>query len=213
MGGTGDATTSYGTCDGDWYVWSVNWGTPPYTAGPMNRSLFGPNYARNRDDHRRHEQHADRLGGLHRSCPDAELREHAGGPFGPHHRDHSFTNIPLPGADFGRGAGLSVIQLRHRHRESESRRPDRSHPLGQRRRLLFGFHHGHAAESDGLGRRAGPPVRPTPAGPSRWIGTGSTRTTAARPTCRFRPAAIIPAGSMPSSPTAAFTGSRIRLIP
>jgi prepilin-type N-terminal cleavage/methylation domain-containing protein/prepilin-type processing-associated H-X9-DG protein len=46
MGGTLDATTSYGTCDGDWYVWSVNWTTPPYTAGPMNRSLFGPNYAR-----------------------------------------------------------------------------------------------------------------------------------------------------------------------
>ena len=46
LGGTGDATTSYGTCDGDWYVWSVNWTTAPYTAGPMNRSLFGPNYAR-----------------------------------------------------------------------------------------------------------------------------------------------------------------------
>jgi prepilin-type N-terminal cleavage/methylation domain-containing protein/prepilin-type processing-associated H-X9-DG protein len=45
LGGTGDATTSYGTCDGDWYVWSVNWGTPN-TVGPMNRSLFGPNYAR-----------------------------------------------------------------------------------------------------------------------------------------------------------------------
>jgi len=40
------ATTSYGTCDGDWYVWSVNWTTPPYTVGPKNRSLFGPNYAR-----------------------------------------------------------------------------------------------------------------------------------------------------------------------
>ena len=46
MGGTLDATTSYGTCDGDWYVWSVNWTTPPYTPGPMNRSIFGPNYAR-----------------------------------------------------------------------------------------------------------------------------------------------------------------------
>jgi prepilin-type N-terminal cleavage/methylation domain-containing protein/prepilin-type processing-associated H-X9-DG protein len=45
LGGTGDATTSYGTSDGDWYVWSVNWG-PPNTVGPMNRSLFGPNYAR-----------------------------------------------------------------------------------------------------------------------------------------------------------------------
>jgi prepilin-type N-terminal cleavage/methylation domain-containing protein/prepilin-type processing-associated H-X9-DG protein len=46
MGGTLDATTSYGTCDGDWYVWSVNWTAPPYTPGPMNRSIFGPNYAR-----------------------------------------------------------------------------------------------------------------------------------------------------------------------
>ncbi|MFI5455843.1 MAG: DUF1559 domain-containing protein [Isosphaerales bacterium] len=45
LGNTGDATTSYGTCDGDWYVWSVNWGTPN-TVGPMNRSMFGPNYSR-----------------------------------------------------------------------------------------------------------------------------------------------------------------------
>ncbi len=45
MGGTGDATTSYGTCDGDWYVWSVNWGATN-SVGPMNRSLFGPTYAR-----------------------------------------------------------------------------------------------------------------------------------------------------------------------
>jgi prepilin-type N-terminal cleavage/methylation domain-containing protein/prepilin-type processing-associated H-X9-DG protein len=45
LGGTGDATTSYGTCDGDWYVYSINWGTTN-TVGPQNRSLFGPNYAR-----------------------------------------------------------------------------------------------------------------------------------------------------------------------
>jgi prepilin-type N-terminal cleavage/methylation domain-containing protein/prepilin-type processing-associated H-X9-DG protein len=45
LGGTGCATTSYGTCDGDWYVWSVNWGATN-SIGPMNRSLFGPNYAR-----------------------------------------------------------------------------------------------------------------------------------------------------------------------
>ena len=45
LGGTGDATTSYGTCDGDWYVYSINWGTIN-TVGPVNRSLFGPNYAR-----------------------------------------------------------------------------------------------------------------------------------------------------------------------
>jgi prepilin-type N-terminal cleavage/methylation domain-containing protein/prepilin-type processing-associated H-X9-DG protein len=46
LGNTGDATTSYGTCDGDWYVWSVNWSSSGNTVGPQNRSLFGPNYAR-----------------------------------------------------------------------------------------------------------------------------------------------------------------------
>jgi prepilin-type N-terminal cleavage/methylation domain-containing protein/prepilin-type processing-associated H-X9-DG protein len=45
MGNTLDATTSYGTCDGDWYVWSVNWGATN-TVGPMNRSMFGPNFSR-----------------------------------------------------------------------------------------------------------------------------------------------------------------------
>jgi prepilin-type processing-associated H-X9-DG protein len=45
LGGTGYATTSYGTSDGDWYVWSVNWGATN-SVGPMNRSLFGPNYSR-----------------------------------------------------------------------------------------------------------------------------------------------------------------------
>jgi prepilin-type N-terminal cleavage/methylation domain-containing protein/prepilin-type processing-associated H-X9-DG protein len=45
LGSTGYATTSYGTCDGDWYVWSVNWGATN-SVGPMNKSLFGPNYAR-----------------------------------------------------------------------------------------------------------------------------------------------------------------------
>jgi prepilin-type N-terminal cleavage/methylation domain-containing protein/prepilin-type processing-associated H-X9-DG protein len=45
LGATFTATTSYGTCDGDWYVWSVNWGATN-TVGPMNRSLFGPNFAR-----------------------------------------------------------------------------------------------------------------------------------------------------------------------
>ena len=45
-GGTGTATTSYGTSDGDWYVFSINWTTNPPTLGPQNRSLFGPNYCR-----------------------------------------------------------------------------------------------------------------------------------------------------------------------
>jgi prepilin-type processing-associated H-X9-DG protein len=46
LGGTYSATTSYGTCDGDWYVYSVNWNGSTNPIGPMNRSLFGPNYAR-----------------------------------------------------------------------------------------------------------------------------------------------------------------------
>ncbi len=45
LGGTGSATTSYGTCDGDWYVYSINWGATN-TVGPQNRTLFGPNYSR-----------------------------------------------------------------------------------------------------------------------------------------------------------------------
>jgi prepilin-type N-terminal cleavage/methylation domain-containing protein/prepilin-type processing-associated H-X9-DG protein len=45
LGGTGDATTSYGTCDGDWYVYSINWGATN-SVGPQNRTLFGPNYSR-----------------------------------------------------------------------------------------------------------------------------------------------------------------------
>lgn len=46
LAGTGDACTSYGTCDGDWYVWSVLWGNNPVTIGPTNRSLFGPTICR-----------------------------------------------------------------------------------------------------------------------------------------------------------------------
>ena len=46
LGGTLTATTSYGTCDGDWYVFSFNWTATPPTAGPQNRTLFGPNYGR-----------------------------------------------------------------------------------------------------------------------------------------------------------------------
>ena len=44
LGGTGTATTSYGTCDGDWYVFSAN--AAGTGVGPQNRTLFGPNYSR-----------------------------------------------------------------------------------------------------------------------------------------------------------------------
>ena len=45
LGDTLVATTSYGTCDGDWYVNSFTT-TAPYTIGPRNPCMFGPNYAR-----------------------------------------------------------------------------------------------------------------------------------------------------------------------
>jgi prepilin-type N-terminal cleavage/methylation domain-containing protein/prepilin-type processing-associated H-X9-DG protein len=45
LGGTGFATTSYGTCDGDWYVYSIIWGAAN-TIGPQNKCLFGPTFSR-----------------------------------------------------------------------------------------------------------------------------------------------------------------------
>jgi prepilin-type N-terminal cleavage/methylation domain-containing protein/prepilin-type processing-associated H-X9-DG protein len=45
LGGTGDATTSYGVCVGDWYVYSIIWGATN-TIGPQNRAMFGPNFSR-----------------------------------------------------------------------------------------------------------------------------------------------------------------------
>jgi prepilin-type N-terminal cleavage/methylation domain-containing protein/prepilin-type processing-associated H-X9-DG protein len=98
LGGTGDATTSYGTCDGDWYVWSVNWNSPPYTPGPMNRSLFGPNYSRRiamitdgtsntlmaSEGYIGHAQM--------RSCGNTPAA-----PSDPATGTYSFTNIPAPG--------------------------------------------------------------------------------------------------------------------
>ncbi len=141
MGGTLDATTSYGTCDGDWYVWSVNWTTPPYTAGPMNRSIFGPNYARRiamvtdglsntlmaSEGYIGHDQM--------RSCG-----THAGVPFGSRHGNLFVTRIFPHLAPRQRGTDLPDQQLRHEDRQGQRRRPDRPHPLGQRRRLLLGIH-------------------------------------------------------------------------
>lgn len=45
MGSTMYGTTSYGVSNGDWYVHQTNWGTTN-TVGPMNKSMFGPNYSR-----------------------------------------------------------------------------------------------------------------------------------------------------------------------
>jgi prepilin-type N-terminal cleavage/methylation domain-containing protein/prepilin-type processing-associated H-X9-DG protein len=96
LGGTGDATTSYGTCDGDWYVWSVNWGATN-SVGPMNRSMFGPNYAR---------RIAMVTDGLSNSLMasegyigHAQMRScsGSGSPSDPITGSYTYTNIPLPG--------------------------------------------------------------------------------------------------------------------
>jgi prepilin-type processing-associated H-X9-DG protein len=97
MGGTLDATTSYGTCDGDWYVWSVNWGTTN-TVGPMNRSMFGPNYSR------RIAMVTDGMSNTLMASEGyighAQMRSCGNTPAAPSDPitgTYSFTNIPLPG--------------------------------------------------------------------------------------------------------------------
>ncbi len=98
LGGTGYATTSYGTCDGDWYVWSVNWGATN-TVGPMNRSLFGPNYARRiamiTDGTSNTLMASEGLigHGQMRSCSGSV----GSPPSDPSTGPYSFTNIPAPG--------------------------------------------------------------------------------------------------------------------
>ena len=46
MGGTGLATTSYGTSNGESCIFSVNWNTTPRSPGPKGRKMFGPNTSR-----------------------------------------------------------------------------------------------------------------------------------------------------------------------
>jgi prepilin-type N-terminal cleavage/methylation domain-containing protein/prepilin-type processing-associated H-X9-DG protein len=97
LGGTGDATTSYGTCDGDWYVWSVNWG-PPNTVGPMNRSLFGPNYSRRIAMIT--DGTSNTLMASEGYIGHAQMRScgsYTSSPSDPITGTYSFTNIPLPG--------------------------------------------------------------------------------------------------------------------
>jgi prepilin-type N-terminal cleavage/methylation domain-containing protein/prepilin-type processing-associated H-X9-DG protein len=96
LGGTGDATTSYGTCDGDWYVWSVNWGATN-SVGPMNRSLFGPNYSR------RIAQVVDGTSNTLMASEGyighAQMRScsGSGSPSDPITGTYTFTNVPAPG--------------------------------------------------------------------------------------------------------------------
>jgi prepilin-type N-terminal cleavage/methylation domain-containing protein/prepilin-type processing-associated H-X9-DG protein len=100
LGGTGYATTSYGTCDGDWYVWSVNWGATN-SVGPQNRSLFGPNYARRiaaiTDGTSNTIAASEGLigHGQMRGCGDNGTP--GAPPSDPVTGTYSFTNIPAPG--------------------------------------------------------------------------------------------------------------------
>jgi prepilin-type N-terminal cleavage/methylation domain-containing protein/prepilin-type processing-associated H-X9-DG protein len=99
MGNTLDATTSYGTCDGDWYVWSVNWTTPPYSPGPMNRSLFGPNFARRIAAIT--DGTSNTLAASEGYIGHAQMRScgsFTGAPSDPVTGTYSFTNVPPPGA-------------------------------------------------------------------------------------------------------------------
>ena len=156
LGGTGDATTSYGTCDGDWYVWSVNWGTPPYTAGPQNRSLFGPNYARRIASIT--DGTSNTLAASEGFIGHAQMRSCGntpGPPFGSCHRHLFVHEHTSTWSQFSGGADLSNQQLRHGDRQSKSRRPDRPHPLGQWRRVLLGIHDRQHAEFQCLNRQPG----------------------------------------------------------
>ena len=129
-------TTSYGTFDGDWYVWSVNGadelGRPAEQVGRSARTTS----RKIADVHRRPEQHACMSEGyighaqMRTACPQRR-------PVGRQRRDLDPDNVPRPGRlDRGpRQAWSSRLQ-----RLEEGRRPDRPHPLVQRRRVLLGLH-------------------------------------------------------------------------
>ena len=127
LGNTGDATTSYGTCDGDWYVWSVNWTTPPYSPGLQNRSLFGPNYAR---------KIAAITDGTSNTLMASEgyighpqMRSVSGttpaAPSDPVTQTYSYTNIPAPGPA-SQAALLYQIKSTAARRPARRKRADRS---------------------------------------------------------------------------------------
>jgi prepilin-type N-terminal cleavage/methylation domain-containing protein/prepilin-type processing-associated H-X9-DG protein len=99
LGSTGDATTSYGTCDGDWYVWSVNWSSSGNSVGPMNRSLFGPNYSRRIAMVT--DGTSNTLMAAEGYIGHAQMRSCGNTPSPPNDPNtgcYTFTNIPAPGA-------------------------------------------------------------------------------------------------------------------
>ena len=209
-GGTGTATTSYGTCDGDWYVFSINWTTPP-TLGPQNRNMFGPNYCRTiagvTDGLSNTLMASEGLIGhaQMRSCittPTAVPSDASVGTWTP-------TNIPSPGAELvGRPALADQLV---------QRRPATSikagGPIGHTRWCnggvyYSGFTTAHAPEPDGSrpssrGTNKGVPTPIT--GQYRADGLGFDRRERRRPDLHVAGGqrAGTPAGSTPSSPTAA----------
>ena len=142
---TGDATTSYGTCDGDWYVWSVNWTTPPYSPGPPNRSLFGPNYARKISSIT--DGTSNTLMASESYVGHAQMRSCGATPTAP---SDPITGTYTPTNIQRRGRlPLRRFSIRSPTAPRRPARPRREahrpHALGQWRRLLLGFHDGHAS--------------------------------------------------------------------
>ncbi len=129
LGGTYQTTTSYGTCDGDWYVWSVNWGATN-SVGPMNRSLFGPNYARRiamiTDGTSNTLAASEGLigHGQMRSCSGS-----AGSPpSDPNTGTYSLTNIPAPGP-----ASVAALTYQINNCGTATGKPKAGGPIGHTR--------------------------------------------------------------------------------
>ena len=140
LGGTGDATTSYGTCDGDWYVYSINWGatnTSDRRTGRCSGRTMSRRIATVTDGL---SNTLDGRRGLHRSCPDAKLHEFARGPF---RCESSGSWSPptcrCPARIRRRRWRIADRGLRHGHRQSEGRRADRTYPLGNGGVYYSGF--------------------------------------------------------------------------
>jgi prepilin-type N-terminal cleavage/methylation domain-containing protein/prepilin-type processing-associated H-X9-DG protein len=136
LGGTFQSTTSYGTCDGDWYVWSVNWGATN-SVGPMNRSLFGPNYARTiamvTDGTSNSLAAAEGLIGhaQMRSCgsPGSPASDPITGTY-------SFTNIPAPGP-----ASIAALTYQINNCGTKTGKAKAGGPIGHTRALDGGVYY------------------------------------------------------------------------
>ena len=210
LGNTLEATTSYGTCDGDWYVWSVNWGATN-TVGPMNRSMFGPNYAR------RIAMVTDGLSNTLMASEGyighAQMRSCGGGgtnPSDPVTGMYTFNNVPAPGPNSAAALAFQIANC-----GTATGKIKAGGPIGHTRAFNGGVYYSGFTTAmppnQGVSMPAGPPAPPTRARSCPRTGTGSMRTTPDRPTCRCRPAAVTREGATHCSATAAFASSRTRL--